>query len=103
MSNVIHLSVYRLTFSRGFLRYGRMYSRITPEQAGDLAESLYWARASSTAKHPSRSEPAPGLVVEGRGRFVSIRGLGPAICGERLDNLILELRNFYKRRVRKTV
>ena len=101
-ASVTSIGDYKLSFARGWLRFGPYYRRLTPEQAGDLSESLYWALTSSTRDQVSRSEPAPGLVVEGRHPRVSILGFGPPIQGDELGDLILELRNFYKRRARRT-
>lgn len=103
MSNgsVSALSDYQLTFSRGWLRAGRMYARLTPEQAGDLSEGLYWALMSSKPGMPSRCESVPGLVIIGEHPGVSIQGFGRPLKGDAIHDLILELRNFYQRRRRR--
>lgn len=100
-ATVTNLADYRLSFSRGWLRYGPYYRRLTPEQSGDLSECLYYVLTTSTPGHPSVGEPAPGLIVTGEHPSVSIQGFGPPLRGEELHCLIVELRRFYMRRARR--
>lgn len=96
--SIAKLQDYQLTFSRGWLRAGRMYRRLTPVEAGDLSEGLYCALMSSMPGKPSTCESVPGLVIVGEHPSVQVRGMGPPIKGEALHDLILELKNFYMRR-----
>ncbi len=99
-ATVTSISDYRLTFSRGWLRWGPYYRRLTANEAGDLAETLYWALATSSQEHQSVGEPAAGLLVIGHRPHVTIEGFGPPLRGEALHELIRELQRFYKRRSR---
>lgn len=101
VASVSSIADYKLTFSRGWLRYGRVFTRISPELAGDLAESLFLVSSTTVGDHATTSEPAPGLVVTGHRRGASIRGFGPPVRGVELRDLILELQNFHARRARR--
>lgn len=101
-ASVVDLHDYEVTFSRGWLRAGTWFVRLKPERAGDLAEGLYWALMSSKAGKPSKCESVPGLSIVGEHPSVRIVGFGRPMRGDKLFDLIAELKNFYQRRRRRS-
>lgn len=100
-SHVTRLCDYRLTFSRGWLRWGPYYRRLTADEACDLAGGIWTVLTASSKGRPLMTEPVPGIVLIGENPRVTVRGFGPALDWVRAGELMKELHEFYVRRVAK--
>lgn len=95
--SAVQIATYRrATLHDGALAYRSNRRPLLPQEAGDMAEAIIWARISSKADKPSTTSPVPGIDITARGLVVEIAGFGPPLKGLEVDDLIYELQRFYR-------